>query len=122
MFLSKLLKYYVPQTWNPIIDEIPAEVLTVTKKTLAEVMGLADGYCGGRGGSMHLRDKAAGFYGSNAIVAGGIPLAIGAAFVSVLEDSEELFKILSSAFLTVLEKREKKSMNNMEMYSKILCQ
>ena len=79
-FLSKLLKYYVPQTWNPIIDEIPAEVLTVTKKTLAEVMGLADGYCGGRGGSMHLRDKAAGFYGSNAIVAGGIPLAIGAAF------------------------------------------
>ncbi len=79
-FLSKALQYYVPDTWNPISDQLPNEAEIVIRKTLAEIMGLADGYCGGRGGSMHLRDKQAGFLGSNAIVAGGIPLATGAAF------------------------------------------
>ena len=62
------------------MDKLPDEAKTVIRKTLAEIMGLADGYCGGRGGSMHLRDKQAGFFGSNAIVAGGIPLATGTAF------------------------------------------
>jgi len=79
-FLSKALQYYIPGTWNPVIDKLPAEAETVVRRTLAEIMGLADGYCGGRGGSMHLRDKQAGFFGSNAIVAGGIPLATGTAF------------------------------------------
>ena len=80
-FLSKVLQYYVPETWNPVLEELPNEAETVVRRTLAEIMGLADGYCGGRGGSMHLRDKKAGFLGSNAIVAGGIPLATGAAFM-----------------------------------------
>jgi len=79
-FLSKVLQYYVPDTWNPVSDKLPGEAETVIRRTLAEIMGLADGYCGGRGGSMHLRDKRAGFLGSNAIVAGGMPLATGAAF------------------------------------------
>lgn len=79
-FLSKVLQYYVPGTWNPVSDKLPEEAETVIRRTLAEIMGLADGYCGGRGGSMHLRDKQAGFLGSNAIVAGGMPLATGAAF------------------------------------------
>jgi 2-oxoisovalerate dehydrogenase E1 component len=79
-FISKLLKYYVPDDWNPVSDKLPVEAETVIRRTLAEIMGLADGYCGGRGGSMHLRNKEAGFYGSNAIVAGGIPLATGTAF------------------------------------------
>lgn len=79
-FLSKLLKYYVPDKWDPVSDGLPVEAETIIRKTLAEIMGLADGYCGGRGGSMHLRNKEAGFYGSNAIVAGGIPLATGNAF------------------------------------------
>jgi len=80
-FLSKVLQYYVPEAWNPVLEKLPNEAETVVRKTLAEIMGLADGYCGGRGGSMHLRDKEAGFLGSNAIVAGGIPLATGAAFM-----------------------------------------
>jgi len=79
-FLSKVLQYYVPEKWNPASDKLPGEAETVIRRTLAEIMGLADGYCGGRGGSMHLRDKQAGFFGSNAIVAGGIPLATGTAF------------------------------------------
>jgi 2-oxoisovalerate dehydrogenase E1 component len=79
-FLSKLLQYYVPEKWDPATDKLPEEAETVVRRTLAEIMGLSDGYCGGRGGSMHLRDKQAGFFGSNAIVAGGIPLATGTAF------------------------------------------
>ena len=46
---------------------------------LAEMYGKATGCAGGRGGSMHLFDKATNFYGGNAIVAGGLPLAAGLA-------------------------------------------
>lgn len=46
---------------------------------LAEMYGLAEGCCRGRGGSMHLFDAATRFYGGNAIVAGGLPLAVGLA-------------------------------------------
>lgn len=46
---------------------------------LAEMYGNAEGCCRGRGGSMHLFDKQTRFYGGNAIVAGGLPLAVGLA-------------------------------------------
>lgn len=46
---------------------------------LAEMFGRATGCSRGRGGSMHLFDAARRFYGGNAIVAGGIPLALGLA-------------------------------------------
>ena len=79
-FLSKALQYAVPQNWNPAYDFLPEQALVVVRRTLAEIMGLKEGFCGGRGGSMHLRWKEAGFLGSNAIVGGGIPLATGTAF------------------------------------------
>jgi pyruvate dehydrogenase E1 component alpha subunit len=46
---------------------------------LAEMYGYVEGCCRGRGGSMHLFDAATHFYGGNAIVAGGLPLAVGLA-------------------------------------------
>ncbi|MCY1158676.1 MAG: hypothetical protein MOP51_1700 [Citricoccus sp.] len=46
---------------------------------LAEMYGHVQGCCRGRGGSMHLFDAATHFYGGNAIVAGGLPLAVGLA-------------------------------------------
>ncbi len=46
---------------------------------MAEMYGKATGCSGGRGGSMHLFDADLRFYGGNAIVAGGLPLAIGLA-------------------------------------------
>ena len=46
---------------------------------LAEMFGKAAGCSRGRGGSMHLFDAARRFYGGNAIVGGGIPLAVGIA-------------------------------------------
>ena len=70
----------MPAAWNPAADELPEAGLEVVRRTMAEIMGLAPGYCGGRGGSMHLRYAEAGFLGANAIVAGGLPLAAGAAY------------------------------------------
>ncbi len=79
-FLAKALQYRLPSAWNPADDDLPEAGLEVVRRTMAEIMGLAPGYCGGRGGSMHLRYAEAGFLGANAIVAGGLPLAAGAAY------------------------------------------
>ena len=46
---------------------------------MAELYAKATGCCGGRGGSMHLYDPAHGVFGTNGIVGGGIPHAVGAA-------------------------------------------
>lgn len=48
----------------------------------AELYGKTTGYCKGRGGSMHIVDMNRGMLGANAIVGGGIPIAVGAAFAS----------------------------------------
>ena len=50
-----------------------------SKALMAELYGRASGCCGGRGGSMHLFDREAGLFGTNGIVGGGIPAAVGAA-------------------------------------------
>ena len=59
---------------------VSEEIQTVLQKTLAEILGLAQGYCRGRGGSMHLQWFEAGALGTNAIVGGGVPLAAGNAW------------------------------------------
>ena len=46
---------------------------------MAEMLGKLEGCCRGRGGSMHLFDRSRRFYGGNAIVGGGLPLAAGIA-------------------------------------------
>ncbi len=46
---------------------------------MAEMYGKLEGCCRGRGGSMHIFDRAKRFYGGNAIVGGGLPLAVGIA-------------------------------------------
>ena len=46
---------------------------------MAEMFGRSRGRSRGRGGSMHLFDAATRFYGGNAIVGGGLPLAAGLA-------------------------------------------
>ena len=49
------------------------------KRMLAELLGKATGYCGGRGGSMHIADLSTGNLGANGIVGAGIPIGVGAA-------------------------------------------
>ncbi|WP_409422672.1 pyruvate dehydrogenase (acetyl-transferring) E1 component subunit alpha [Pseudaeromonas sp. ZJS20] len=52
---------------------------------MAELFGRQSGCSGGRGGSMHLFDVAHRFYGGNAIVAGGLPLAVGLALADKMQ-------------------------------------
>jgi pyruvate dehydrogenase E1 component alpha subunit len=49
------------------------------RSLMAEMLGKREGCCRGRGGSMHLFDRERRFYGGNAIVGGGLPLAAGIA-------------------------------------------
>jgi len=55
------------------------------KAMLAEIYGKATGCCGGKGGSMHLTDQAAGFIGSTPIVGSTVPIAVGAALTAQRE-------------------------------------
>jgi pyruvate dehydrogenase E1 component alpha subunit len=55
------------------------------RSVMAEMFGKVEGCSRGRGGSMHLFDVAAGLYGGNAIVAGGLPLAVGLALADKLQ-------------------------------------
>ncbi|PHQ95496.1 MAG: pyruvate dehydrogenase (acetyl-transferring) E1 component subunit alpha [Marinosulfonomonas sp.] len=52
---------------------------------LAEMYGKVEGCSGGRGGSMHLFSREANFYGGNAIVGGGLPLAVGLALADKMQ-------------------------------------
>jgi 2-oxoisovalerate dehydrogenase E1 component len=87
-FLSKALMYYCPDDYDPLQTLITEPMQRAVDKTLAEIMGLRDGWCGGRGGSMHLYDAASGNLGSNAIVGGGIPIATGAAWAQKLQNKD----------------------------------
>jgi pyruvate dehydrogenase E1 component subunit alpha len=54
-------------------------------RLMAEMLGKLEGCCRGRGGSMHIFDRTTRFYGGNAIVGGGLPLAIGIALGDKLQ-------------------------------------
>lgn len=59
-------------------------------KLFAEVLGKKTGFSKGMGGSMHLYDQPNGFYGSTPIVAGTVPLAVGAAMASKMQDLDDI--------------------------------
>jgi pyruvate dehydrogenase E1 component alpha subunit len=62
---------------------------------MAEFYGKANGYCRGRGGSMHIADVASGNLGANGVVGGGIPMAVG---VGIGLKMQKQGKILVSFF------------------------
>ena len=57
---------------------------------MAEMYGKVEGCSRGRGGSMHLFDAATRFYGGNAIVGGGLPLAVGLALADKFQNRERV--------------------------------
>ncbi len=57
---------------------------------LSELMGKATGYCKGRGGSMHIADLEKGNLGANAIVGGGIPIAVGSALALKMQKKNHI--------------------------------
>lgn len=78
-FLAKAFGHVLHATPGKLPTVTP-EVHEVLRRTLAEICGLADGFCRGRGGSMHLQWREAGAMGTNAIVGGGVPQAAGFAW------------------------------------------
>lgn len=63
-------------------DLIEAALEEHVYRTICELFGKDDGYCRGRGGSMHIADFTVGHLGANAIVGGGVPIATGAAMAN----------------------------------------
>jgi acetoin:2,6-dichlorophenolindophenol oxidoreductase subunit alpha len=62
---------------------------------MAEFYGKSNGYCRGRGGSMHIADVASGNLGANGVVGGGIPMAVGVGLGLKMQNEN---KILLSFF------------------------
>ena len=60
------------------------------KRMMAELLGRQDGYCRGKGGSMHIADFSIGMLGANGIVGGGFGLAGGAALSAQLRGSGQV--------------------------------
>ena len=64
---------------HALVRGVPARAI------MAEMYGKIEGCSRGRGGSMHLFDAARHFYGGNAIVAGGLPVAVGLALAELMQ-------------------------------------
>ncbi len=89
-YLAKAISYYSSKGFDVIAEDVPAKINEQVTTLLGEVMGLSIGCCGGRGGSMHLRNAEVGVFGTDAIVAGGVPMATGAAFAVKYNKSDDV--------------------------------
>jgi acetoin:2,6-dichlorophenolindophenol oxidoreductase subunit alpha len=59
-------------------------------RTFGEILGKAEGLCGGKGGSMHLTDIGVGAYGSIATVGAHLPIAVGLGFAAQYTGTEDV--------------------------------
>lgn len=59
-------------------------------RMMAELLGKREGYCKGKGGSMHIADLDRGNLGANGIVGGGIPIATGAGLTLKMRGSKQM--------------------------------
>ncbi len=75
--LTKLVNAQTRPDFNLLAQDFTPAMSEAVYRFMAEIMGLAPGYCEGRGGSMHMRDAASGVAGTSAIVGGNIPHAVG---------------------------------------------
>lgn len=55
-----------------------------TDRMMAELLGRKEGYCGGKGGSMHMADFSKGNLGANGMVGGGLAIAVGAGITNAI--------------------------------------
>ncbi|WP_296640429.1 thiamine pyrophosphate-dependent dehydrogenase E1 component subunit alpha [Roseinatronobacter sp.] len=60
------------------------------KEMFCELLGKAEGYCRGKGGSMHIADQSHGNLGANAIVGGSMGIATGSALRAKLQRSDDV--------------------------------
>lgn len=79
--IAKAINALYKNNYDPVAEKhLTKEMHDEIRGMLHEILGLKDGWTGGRGGSMHLRRDELGVMGTNAIVAGGLPIACGHAF------------------------------------------
>ncbi|MCG7629290.1 thiamine pyrophosphate-dependent dehydrogenase E1 component subunit alpha [Epibacterium sp. MM17-32] len=60
------------------------------KEMFCELLGKEEGYCRGKGGSMHIADQSNGNLGANAIVGGSMGIATGSAFTAKLLGKDDV--------------------------------
>jgi pyruvate dehydrogenase E1 component alpha subunit len=60
------------------------------KPMLAEILGRSDGYCKGKGGSMHIASITLGNLGANGIVSGGLPIAVGSGISAKMRGTDQI--------------------------------
>jgi 2-oxoisovalerate dehydrogenase E1 component len=89
-YLAKALTAWRPPEFDPRRQGLTPEMMREVRVLLAEVMGLAEGCSGGRGGSMHLYQPAVGVIGTNAIVGGGVPMATGSAWADRMQGRDDV--------------------------------
>jgi pyruvate dehydrogenase E1 component alpha subunit len=65
-------------------------------RMVAELLGKATGYCGGRGGSMHIADITKGNLGANGVVGAGIPIGVGAALGAKIRGEDRVSVVFCS--------------------------
>ena len=65
-------------------------------RMVAELLGKENGYCRGRGGSMHVADLDTGNLGANGIVGAGIPIAVGAALGTRIRGEDRITAVFFS--------------------------
>lgn len=89
--LAKAINALYEDNFDPLKEgSLTAEMHAEIKSMLFEIVGLQGGWTGGRGGSMHLRRERLGIMGTNAIVAGGLPIACGHAFAEKVRGSQNI--------------------------------
>ncbi|CAN5330219.1 alpha-ketoacid dehydrogenase subunit alpha/beta [soil metagenome] len=88
-FLAKALTHVTDGRLD-LAALVTPEIQVVLQRTLAEILGLAQGFCRGRGGSMHLQWFEAGALGTNAIVGGGAAMAAGNAWAQKHSGTSDL--------------------------------
>jgi len=75
--LAKLLSAATPTGYDALAQDFAPEMQAMVEGVMAEIMGLRNGFCGGRGGSMHMRHGPGGIPGTSAIIGGNLPHAAG---------------------------------------------
>ncbi len=82
--LAKLLGAATPAGYDALTQDFTPEMRAMVEGVMAEIMGLKTGFCGGRGGSMHMRHGPGGIPGTSAIIGGNLPHAAGYALADKL--------------------------------------
>ena len=119
-FLAKALNYVDKDRANQLTTDFSDPVKLLLRKTLAEILGLSEGYCKGRGGSMHLRWEDAGALGTNAIVGGGVPIANGVAWAKKRQgQGDVVFTYLGDGAMNIGSVAE--SMNMAALWDLPIC-